>query len=188
MPISGRAALETIAGVPVYVAEPESIPSGNRDKAMVLFHGGGLVMGGGEAVGLFARLEAFKTSCRVYAVDFGNPPDHPYPGALNDGVAVYTVPVLSARGAQLGQHPAKVVLRPFFRELPGVVVAEDVLQVEDESFSRRRERADRRRRELPLEHAGHPRLRGDPPAVDQDVSARDREVGEGAPHRGKIAP
>ena len=87
--VPGRVSHETIAEVPVYVAEPESIPPENRDKAMVFFHGGSLVMGGGEAVGLFARLEAFKNRCRVYAVDFGNPPDHPYPGALNDGVAVY---------------------------------------------------------------------------------------------------
>lgn len=91
MPILGRAALETIAGVPVYVAEPESIPSGNRDKAVIFFHCGGLVMGGGEAVGLFARLEAFKTSCRVYAVDFGNPPEHVHEALLLlglDGEAV----------------------------------------------------------------------------------------------------
>ena len=53
--IPGRVLQETIAGVPVYVAEPELVPLGNRDKAMVFFHGGGLVMGGGEAGQRFHR-------------------------------------------------------------------------------------------------------------------------------------
>ena len=60
--IPGCVSHETIAGVPVYVAEPESVPTGNQDKAMVFFHGGGLVMGGGEAVGLFARLDPSRTA------------------------------------------------------------------------------------------------------------------------------
>ncbi len=81
--------LETIAGVPVQVAEPTAIPAGNRDKALVYFHGGGLVLLGGEAVALFARMEAATTACRVYAVDYRNPPDHPYPAAIDDCVAVY---------------------------------------------------------------------------------------------------
>ena len=129
--IPGRVSQETVAGVPVYVAEPESVPSGNRDKAMVFFHGGGLVMGGGEAVGLFARLEAFKTSCRVYAVDFGNPPDHPYPSALNDGVAVYNELLksyapsrIAISGASGGGNLAVAVplkARDLGAPLPGVV-------------------------------------------------------------------
>jgi len=81
--------LETIAGVPVYAAEPPDIPAGNRDKAMVYFHGGGLVLLGGECVEFFARMEAMSTRCRVYAVDYRNPPDHPYPAAIDDCIAVY---------------------------------------------------------------------------------------------------
>jgi acetyl esterase/lipase len=79
----------TMAGVTVYVTEPETIPAENRDKALLYFHGGGLVLLGGECTSLFARMEAFANRCRTYAVDYRNPPDHPYPAAIDDCVAVY---------------------------------------------------------------------------------------------------
>jgi acetyl esterase/lipase len=87
--LPARSHLETIAQVPVYVAEPETLPEGNQDKALLYFHGGGLVLLGGDCVESFARIEAVATACRVYAVDYRNPPDHPYPAALDDCVAVY---------------------------------------------------------------------------------------------------
>jgi acetyl esterase/lipase len=89
MALPVRGALNTVGGVPVYIAEPELIPPNNRDKVLLYFHAGGLVMLGGECVGLFARLEAASTRCKVYAVDFRNPPDHPYPAALEDCLAIY---------------------------------------------------------------------------------------------------
>ena len=100
-PLPGHVRRETIAGVRVEVAEPDVTPPDNRDAAMLFFHGGGLVMGGGECVELFARLEAAKNRCRVYAVDFGNPPDHPYPAGLNDGVAVYCALVEAHRPSRI---------------------------------------------------------------------------------------
>ena len=78
-----------MAGVTVYVTEPHDMPAANRDKALLYFHGGGLVILGGEPTALFARMEAFANRCKVYAVDYRNPPDHPYPAALDDCVAVY---------------------------------------------------------------------------------------------------
>lgn len=93
--------LEMIAGIPVYVAEPPDVPARNRDKAMVYFHGGGLVLLGGECVELFARMEAMSTRCRVYAVDYRNPPDHPYPAAIDDCIAVYRALLDSYSPAQL---------------------------------------------------------------------------------------
>jgi acetyl esterase/lipase len=87
--LPASATLETIAGVPVYVVEADHVPAANRDKALLYFHGGGLVALGGECVELFGRIEAASTGCRVYAVDYRNPPDHPYPAALDDCVAVY---------------------------------------------------------------------------------------------------
>ncbi len=87
--LPATAALETIAGVPVYIAEPETIPEGNRDKALIYFHGGGLVLLGGPCVSIFGRIEAVSTHCTVFAVDYRNPPDHPYPAAIEDCVAVY---------------------------------------------------------------------------------------------------
>jgi epsilon-lactone hydrolase len=78
-----------IANVPVYMAEPRLIPEKNRDKAILFFHGGALVVMGGECASLFSVIEAASTRCRVFGVDYRNPPDHPHPAALDDCVAVY---------------------------------------------------------------------------------------------------
>jgi len=84
-----RVERRVIAGVPVYVAEPRLVPEKNRDKAVLFFHGGALVVMGGECASHFSVIEAASTQCRVFGVDYRNPPDHPYPAALDDSVAVY---------------------------------------------------------------------------------------------------
>jgi acetyl esterase/lipase len=96
-----RSSSEVIAGVPVFVTEPYDVPEKNQDKALLYFHGGGLVLLGGEATGLFARMEAFANRCRVFAVDYRNPPDHPYPAALDDCVAVYRELLKAYRADQI---------------------------------------------------------------------------------------
>jgi acetyl esterase/lipase len=77
-----------IAGVPVYVAAPNTVTE--KDPRVFLdFHGGGFVFGGGKVCALMARLMALRTGVRVWSVDYRMPPDHPYPAGLNDGMAVY---------------------------------------------------------------------------------------------------
>lgn len=87
--LPAHASLSDIAGVPVYVGEPDTMSAANQDKALIHIHGGALVLLGGEPVGHFAITEAATMRCKVFAVDYRNPPDHPYPAALNDCVAVY---------------------------------------------------------------------------------------------------
>ena len=87
--LPARSALTEIAGVPVYVGEPDVLPDGNRDKALIHLHGGALVLLGGEPVKYFAITEAATMRCKVFSIDYRNPPDHPYPAALDDCVAVY---------------------------------------------------------------------------------------------------
>jgi acetyl esterase/lipase len=52
-------------------------------------HGGGYVAGGGEAGLDEAILLAHYTGIKVVAVDYRMPPDHPFPAALDDAVAVW---------------------------------------------------------------------------------------------------
>lgn len=78
--------LEQVGDVPVYVAEPEGAAT---DACVLEFHGGGLICLAGEPCRLMGRKSAMMTGLRTYSPDYRMPPDHPYPAALNDGVAAY---------------------------------------------------------------------------------------------------
>ena len=79
----------TLAGVPVFDITPEGADT--RADAPIYFdmHGGALVMGGGDACLAMARNTAVIVQMHTYSVDYRMPPDHPYPAALDDCVAVY---------------------------------------------------------------------------------------------------
>ncbi len=84
-----QSAVETIemAGVRVHVATPaDHIPDG---RAYLDFHGGGLIHGDGEFCRTGARRIADQYGVICYSVDYRMPPEHPYPAALDDCVAVY---------------------------------------------------------------------------------------------------
>jgi epsilon-lactone hydrolase len=84
-----RSSVETIemAGVRVHLATPaDPAPS---DRAYLDIHGGGLVHGEGEFCRTGARRIADQHGVACYAVDYRMPPEHPYPAALDDCVAVY---------------------------------------------------------------------------------------------------
>lgn len=52
-------------------------------------HGGALVLGGGEACRQSARIQADRNGMLCFGVDYRMPPDHPWPAALDDCMAVY---------------------------------------------------------------------------------------------------
>ena len=78
-----------MAGVPVYVATPHDVPSANAGKAHLYIHGGGWAFMGGEACGGLGAVQADSFGLKTYAIDYRAPPEHRYPGALDDCVAVY---------------------------------------------------------------------------------------------------
>ncbi len=79
----------TIAGVTVHVGTPHWMPERNRGRARIDLHGGGMVMLAGKFAMAGAAMAAVRTGCVAYSVDYRVPPDHPYPAALDDCVAVY---------------------------------------------------------------------------------------------------
>jgi acetyl esterase/lipase len=84
-----RSTVESIemTDVRVHLAKPEGhVPEG---RAYLDIHGGGLVHGEGEFCRTGARRIADQHGVSCYAVDYRMPPDHPYPAALEDCVAVY---------------------------------------------------------------------------------------------------
>jgi len=77
----------TIAGVPVRIVTPDPPPAKNSDKVLLNLHGGGFNSDSGsytESIPI-----AGYTGIKVVAVLYRLAPEHPYPAALDDSIAVY---------------------------------------------------------------------------------------------------
>ncbi len=77
----------TIAGVPVRIVTPLEIPKTNRDRVMLNVHGGGFVVDSGSLIETIPIANLTKT--KVVAVLYRLSPEHPFPAAVEDTVAVY---------------------------------------------------------------------------------------------------
>ena len=80
----------SVGGVPVFVVTPDGVHESSDAQPVYLdIHGGSLLMGGGKACEVMARRMAAQVQLQTWSVDYRMPPDHPYPAALNDVLAVY---------------------------------------------------------------------------------------------------
>jgi len=78
---------DQIAGVPVRIVTPDGMPDANRDKVLLNLHGGGFNSDSGsytESIPL-----AGYTKIKVVAVLYRLAPEHPFPAAVDDSIAVY---------------------------------------------------------------------------------------------------
>jgi epsilon-lactone hydrolase len=80
---------KSIGEVPVFAVTPEGVDEGDTQPIYMDIHGGSLVMGGGKACELMARRMAAQVQMQTWSVDYRMPPDHPFPAALDDILAVY---------------------------------------------------------------------------------------------------
>jgi len=77
-------------GAPVQVATPHASRRADDDRIVYEIHGGALLFGAGEGnVRYGAARTAVRTGRTTVSVDYRMPPDHPYPAALDDCLAVY---------------------------------------------------------------------------------------------------
>jgi epsilon-lactone hydrolase len=94
----------SVGGVPVFVITPEGVDARSETGPVFLdIHGGSLIMGGGTACEVMARRSADQVQLQTWSVDYRMPPDHPYPAALDDVVAVY-------RGLLEVRRPQQIVV------------------------------------------------------------------------------
>jgi len=78
---------EKVAGVPVHIVTPEGMPDANRDKVLLDLHGGGFNSDSGsytESIPI-----ASYSKIKVVAALYRLAPEHPFPAAVDDAVAVY---------------------------------------------------------------------------------------------------
>jgi monoterpene epsilon-lactone hydrolase len=78
---------QTMAGVPVHIVTPDNVPEKNKDKVLLNLHGGGFNSDSGsytESIPI-----ASYAGIKVVAVLYRLAPEHPFPAAVDDSVAVY---------------------------------------------------------------------------------------------------
>jgi len=78
---------EVIEGVPVHVVTPQNLPTSSHDFVLLNLHGGGFNSDSGsytESIPI-----AYYTKVKVVAVLYRLAPEHPFPAAVDDSVAVY---------------------------------------------------------------------------------------------------
>jgi monoterpene epsilon-lactone hydrolase len=120
---SGAVEVETtqIGCATVHIATPSEEAF---DNCVYLdLHGGAFVFGSGEACRESARSQAIAHGMCCYGIDYRTPPDHPFPAALDDCLAVYESAV-----ARYGAH--RVVIGG--RSAGGNLALATVLRAHDE--------------------------------------------------------
>ena len=78
-----------IGGVDVFIVTPGAMPEANHNRLLVHVHGGGYVLFPGESGTREAILMAGYGRMKVISIDYRMPPDHPYPAAMDDAMAVW---------------------------------------------------------------------------------------------------
>ena len=78
-----------VDGVSCYRIVPKDLAPENGRRLLVHCHGGAYVFNAGEACLTEALLVAHACKTPVLSVDYRMPPDHPFPAALEDAVAVW---------------------------------------------------------------------------------------------------
>lgn len=116
----------TIAGIHAFIVTPGRIPPANRHRLLVHVHGGGYVLGPGEAGLPEAVMMAGFGGFKVISVDYRMPPDFPYPAAMDDAMAVYKAALKMERAHNIaifgtstgGAMTLAMVLRAKAEKLP----------------------------------------------------------------------
>lgn len=79
----------TMGGAKAFTVTPKEIPERYRDRVLLHLHGGVRVLNPGEAGTREAIIMAGFSGYKIISVDYRMPPDHPFPAALDDSIAVY---------------------------------------------------------------------------------------------------
>lgn len=112
-----------IAGVRCHRVSRPDAPAAARGKVMINLHGGGFVLGSGSLVEAIPI--AHETGCEVIAVDYRLAPEHPFPAAVDDTLAVY-------RHLLESHDPADIAL--FGTSAGGYLVAMAVMRIKAEGL------------------------------------------------------
>lgn len=97
-----------LAEVPVRCYRPGSLPSTVAAPCVLYLHGGGWVVGDLDSHEFITAALAVELGCVVIAVDYRLAPEHPFPAAFDDCVAVWHA--LVAQASWLAVDPQRIVV------------------------------------------------------------------------------
>lgn len=78
---------EKIAGIPTRIVTPLTMPANRRDRVLINVHGGGFNSDSGSLTEAIPIANLTKT--KVVAILYRLAPEHPFPAAVDDTIAVY---------------------------------------------------------------------------------------------------
>ncbi|KQP54725.1 alpha/beta hydrolase [Agreia sp. Leaf283] len=78
-----------VAGVPIFEARAEGLADSADVPICIDFHGGALIYCGGSIAAEMISGTALINGMITWGPDYRMPPEHPYPAALDDAIAVY---------------------------------------------------------------------------------------------------
>ena len=137
-----------LAGVTIREIVPAAPRKPHPNRVLMQLHGGGYTINGGD-LSVLGGVAMAAAGYRVISVDYRMPPDHPFPAAVDDGVAVYrellkTIPAsgIGILGGSAGGGLAAAVTlaaRDAGLTMPGAVVMHtpwtDLTKTGDSYFS-----------------------------------------------------
>jgi len=110
VPTVGSVAERTLPGPASQLRLRIYTPAGVETHAvlpgLVYFHGGGLVAGSLDTHDGICRALTQASGCRLLAVDYRLAPEHPFPGAVEDGLSATAW--VAAHTAELGLDPERL--------------------------------------------------------------------------------
>ncbi|MCW1958922.1 MAG: alpha/beta hydrolase [Mycobacterium sp.] len=92
----------TLGGVSAFIVTPEQTPARNANRLLVNTHGGGYLFNPGRASLLEPAVLAATCGITVIEVDYRMPPEHPFPAASDDALAVWKAALDMAPPANIG--------------------------------------------------------------------------------------
>jgi acetyl esterase len=94
--------------IPVRTYRPASTPLGDPPPILIWYHGGGWVIGDLETADVTCRALANAAGAVVVSVDYRLAPEHAFPAAVEDCVAV--LEWVASNGAEVGGDPARIAV------------------------------------------------------------------------------
>lgn len=73
----------------LYEVVPASAAPEHAESAILFVHGGGFIVGGGDAAATSALPLASRAGVRTFSIDYRMAPDHPFPAGLQDTLEAY---------------------------------------------------------------------------------------------------